>query len=279
MQKNSIVRFKKKQLGFTLIELIITMVVLGVLAVGALEFVRFSAQAYVDTVDRTQYTNNANIINEKLSRKLRSALPNSIRINNDGSCIEWLPILAASEYRQAPILGSAGSDGELHVVPLSELITPAGYAAIYPSQSTGLLYTHPRNPGMISLNQVSYDSQVNNTSVYTLDSGFRFEQASPSKRVYFISEPNAFCQIGSQLFWYGNYGFVADISNLTAALPNTLPNRKIIGANLLDDSLQFYLEVGSLRRNSIVSFKYALQESQAQENLIINREVQIRNVP
>ncbi|MGR6871710.1 type II secretion system protein [Pseudomonas sp. HK3] len=283
MTKNSF--YKNNQIGFTLIELIIVIVVLSILAIGSVQFISFSAQGYVDTARRSELSSTASIVSEKITRLVREALPNSVRITSNSRCLEFMPVVSASQYVQAPIEGSPASvsRNELHVVPLDGLLNVTGYAAIYPMPNQqASLYSNSDNPGYLSLEPVTFDSTQSGASVYTFNNSLNFEylQSSPSKRVFLTDRPVAFCQDGTRLFYYRNYGFVANVNNLVSQLPNAVPNRLLIADKLLANSLVFSYLPSGLRRNGIVAFELEFQDStDANETLVVNQEVQIRNVP
>lgn len=71
--------------GFTLVELIVVMVITGILAGMVALFIRSPIQAYVDSVARAEITDVADLALRRLARDLRLALPNSVRIKQDGS--------------------------------------------------------------------------------------------------------------------------------------------------------------------------------------------------
>lgn len=265
--------------GFTFIELVITVVILSILAIGSIQFVSYSASAYVQTSQRSHQSATASIINEKISRSLRNALPNSPRVNVTGSCIEFIPIISASQYIQAPIVASNNNPTELHVVPLDSAISSTGYGVIFPIVSNDLLYNNSRNPGRITTQEMTYLIDINGASIFSLAEPFQFEQASPRQRVYLVDQPHAFCQVGSVLFRYMNYGFIGALSNLDSTLPTSLPNRMLVASDLVEDSLEFSIDSGSLKRNNIVSYQYQLRQPNSQEILAIQQEVQTRNVP
>lgn len=272
-----------KQQGFTMIELIIVIVILSILSIGSVQFISYSAQGYVDTVRRSVLSSTATIVNEKISRALRDALPNSIRVNSDQSCVEFIPILSGSRYVQAPILGNPETQTEVHAVPLDGALIQTGFLAIYPVVSNiNVLYDNSISPGVISSVTASITSTSNGADVFTFSGAgsFQFLQASPKSRLYVTAQPQAFCQVGTQLFYYRNYGFVGDITNLSTSLPTTVPNRLLVANNLSASALQFSYVPSSLRRNAIVSYEMTLQEgSNASETLVVNQEVQVRNVP
>jgi len=271
------------QYGFTLIELIIVIVLLSVLAVGSVQFISFSAQGYVDTARRGELASSASVMNEKISRKVRDALPGSVRINSDGSCLEFIPVIGATEYTQAPVVGNPEPQTEVRTVPIDGALSNSGYLAVYPvTGNVNDLYNNTRNPGRISSAVASVSASASGADIYTFSGGasFQFEQGSPTRRIFITSSPSAFCQQGNKVYFYKNYGFVGDISNLAAALPATVPNRVIISDAVQAGSLSFQYIPASLRRNALVSYEVNFIDVQdPSESLAVNQEVQIRNVP
>jgi MSHA biogenesis protein MshO len=268
-----------KSSGFTLIEIIIVIVILSVLSIGSVQFISFSAQGYVDTIRRSVLASTATIVNEKLTRLIRESLPGSVRINADKSCIEFIPMVGATSYLIAPFIEPSTS---VSAINIDGLLNPNGRLAIYPVvANVNELYTLTGNRGYISTQPVSAVVSANEvTFTFNAGSVFQFERRSAQKRLYVVDQPNAFCQIGTQLFYYRNYGFVGDILNLPSALPSSINNRLLIADKLSRSSLRFNYLPSSLRRNALVTYELSLQDSTNQgETLVINQEVQIRNVP
>lgn len=270
------------QQGFTLIEIIMVIVILSVLSLGSVRFISFGAQGYVDTVRRSELSATATIVNEKISRLVRDALPGSVRVNSTQSCLEFIPVLSASRYVQAPIVGSPVSNTVVHMVPVDSALDQVGYLAIYPvTDNVNDIYDGVSSPGIVSNNTASVTGSSAGASIFTFSGGssFQYAKGSPQKRVFLTAAPMAFCQDGSQLFYYRNYGFVGDITNLAAALPTTVPNRLLVADNLLAGSAVFSILAASLRRNAIVAYEFEFEDSTNGESLAVNQEVQIRNVP
>ncbi len=261
-----------------MVELIMVIVILAVLSVGSVQFISYSALGYVDTVRRSELASSATIVNEKISRLVRDALPGSVRTNSDGSCVEFIPILAATKYIEAPILGSPTSLTQVKAVPIDAALPQTGYLAIYPLGNINLLYNDTLASGYITNQVAVIGAPDSGASVFTFAS-FQFLLASPRQRLFVTSQPAAFCQDGTQLYFYRNYGFVGDISNLNAALPTSLPGRLIVSDQLLASSVVFNFLPSSLRRNAVLSFNMEFISTTSSESLVVNQEVQIRNVP
>jgi MSHA biogenesis protein MshO len=76
-----------RQHGFTLVEMIIVIVITGIIGTVVAVFLRSPVQGYVDTVARAELADEADTAVRRLSRDLRLALPNSVRITNSGGSI------------------------------------------------------------------------------------------------------------------------------------------------------------------------------------------------
>ncbi|ARP39353.1 PilW family protein [Vibrio syngnathi] len=87
--------------GFTLIEMIITMIVGSILVVGIAGFVELGARGYADTVDRQRLQTQAKFVIEKITREVRHAVPNMFNQNAavpGASCISFFPIVTSGIY-------------------------------------------------------------------------------------------------------------------------------------------------------------------------------------
>jgi MSHA biogenesis protein MshO len=87
-----------KQSGYTLIEIVVTIIVVGIIFLGIGGFVEIGAKGYGDTIDRQRLQNQARFVVEKISREVRHAIPNSFTVSTDGQCLSYYPIKYAGFY-------------------------------------------------------------------------------------------------------------------------------------------------------------------------------------
>ncbi|EJO9870031.1 prepilin-type N-terminal cleavage/methylation domain-containing protein [Vibrio vulnificus] len=85
-----------KSRGFTLVEMVLTLIVGSILVLGIAGFVELGTKGYVDSVDRQRIQIQAQFVLEKLSREFRHAVPNSF--SDSGNCLSFYPIVYSGFY-------------------------------------------------------------------------------------------------------------------------------------------------------------------------------------
>lgn len=98
----------QSQQGFSLIEMVMVIVILGVIGATVAVFMREPVDAYVDTARRAALSDQADTAVRRIARDVRRALPNSLR-NPSNQCIEFIPTRTGGRYR-AESTGAGGGD-------------------------------------------------------------------------------------------------------------------------------------------------------------------------
>lgn len=100
------------QRGVTLVEMIVTIVVLGIIAGMISMFIRLPVAGYLDAERRARLTEVADLALRRMTHELRQALPNSVRVLTVGTAtyVEFLLTQEGGFYRAAPSNAPGGED-------------------------------------------------------------------------------------------------------------------------------------------------------------------------
>lgn len=89
--------------GFTLVEMVFTLVISGIILALAAVFITRPIQGYQDLTRRALLVNNAESALRQMAREIRNALPRSVRIDTTitggGFALEMLPVIDGAMYR------------------------------------------------------------------------------------------------------------------------------------------------------------------------------------
>jgi MSHA biogenesis protein MshO len=98
-----------KTRGFTLVEMVMVIVILGIISAVVGIFIKPAIESYFDTQRRGALTDLADTALRRIGRDVRSAVPNSIRTPSS-TCFELVPTSTGGRYRVAPDTVNGGSD-------------------------------------------------------------------------------------------------------------------------------------------------------------------------
>lgn len=280
---------KNHSSGFTLIELIMVIVVLGIVATATTSYLGLGARMYADAADRDQLLSQSRFAVERMTRELRNVVPNSVRTWNlaGRQCIEFAPLLQAGRY-EGNLAGSASlfsaADNWTDLVALTAATsTTSVFMTVYPTNADTDIYlsplnvpTKPRVASTLNLSVNSSDSRIINVS-------FSFPGAvpnSPSQRMYFMTAPVVYCVEGSELRRYQRSVIVEARGG---ALSNGVLMAENIDSNFYtnpDPDIPAFSFENSvvLTRNAVVHIRLAFR-SNFNDTLVFNQEIHIPNVP
>jgi len=277
--------------GFTLLELIIVIIILGVMAVGISGFISLTTQTYLNVSERDELLANARFVVERLNREIRNAVPNSVRVANGlgWHCLEFIPIVGSTTYINIPDTSEQASNNLL-VIPFLDKngngyqcghgSTCRDLVTVYPLNSTDIyknVYTTPQEVGKVFwLNNTSVIDA--NTWQLTLNSasGVKFEEHSPIERLYVLGSPVSYCAHDARGLWrFDNY-----IVTENQKTSPRVADRSLMAEYLADfdaSNPHFNIEGATLKRNAVATIR--LDFVRDGENIVFQNEVHINNIP
>ncbi len=276
--------------GFTLIEIVMVIVIIGIISGMVAVFVVKPVQGYVDAVRRAELTDSADVALRRLTRDVRLALPNSLRVMTSGGnhYIEFIMTTNGGRYRYE-------SDGSTACNFLSWTSSNLTFDVLGPMPSNPALavndYIVVYNLGTGYAPADAYaaaDPCTNcnrakvsgiSANVVTLATNPFAGQSPP------LPSPNARFQIvpggtkavtyvcptttAGNLSRYANYGF-----NATQAVPSGTPSTLAANATCTVD----YTPTAT-GRNGLLYIELKLTDSTSGESVTLFQQIHVDNAP
>jgi len=267
----------RKSSGFTLLELIIVIIILGVMSVGIAGFITLSTQTYLNVSERDELLSSARFAVERLNREIRNALPNSIRTKEDTTkqCIEFIPIKASTIYTGIPVKPDAKSDVISVVKFVNSCTTCNDYIVVYPLKESDV-YNFDVDSGEGKVTQFkSFSASTDDIWTVPIEpsGGMVFDEHSPTDRLYVFDAPVSYCVSNSQLIRYQG-GFLTPDQEFTPSNDFSLMAENLIFDK---DDLPFKFLPPSLQRNGVVQIN--LNFDRDGEVISFDNNVHIENIP
>jgi MSHA biogenesis protein MshO len=258
--------------GVTLIEMIVVMAITGIVAAAVATFIRTPVQSYIDAAHRAELTDIADTALRRITRDLRMALPNSVRVDGTQRFIEYLQTSGGGRYRAeqtggvptGDILDFTAPDDRFDVIGPMPAFAGGESIVIYNLSSVGGTAN-----AYIGDNREAVDVPASGAMVVLL-AARQFPFASPGKRFQVVQHAVTYgCNLATgELRRYWNYG----IGNPQPTPPVT-PNNALLATNVTDCSFT-YTEV--TQRDGLVALFLQVGTG---ETVRLFQQAHINNVP
>jgi len=275
------------QKGFSLIELVIVIVVLGIVVTAIAPILSKPFQAYDDTTKRVALVDAAESALNQMAADVRDAIPNTLRAT--ASAIEFMPIRAGGRYRyhddpsNTTGLTPSASDssfetlGNLASIPTGArlVVYNTGATQFYTAATSGGLGIITPSSTTISVTDNGAEDQV------SLSTGFQFDQSgngSPGRRFYVATLPVSFvCDLanGRLLRFEGYTVNLTQPTNPLATPLSAASSFAVVAQHLT--ACNFDYDPGSNTRSGLLSLSLTL----SLDNQIIEllHQVHVVNTP
>lgn len=178
-----------KSRGFTLVELIATMVILGIISVMTSKFIVNGFSFYVDATNIQKISTTANFVAEKMEKLIENSVPNSIVISKTRKSITFVPIKGALGYTYIPKNPLSAFDSK----PVLYAVTTAFDSSNIKKDAYVAFNNYGSNEEYYKVLDVTVNGNV--TAVKIDASSKKFTPGSERGRLYFVDGQNRYITV------------------------------------------------------------------------------------
>ena len=287
--------------GFTLVELVVVIVVSGVLSTLISKLIIGPVESFQAQSRRADQVDIADTALRRMSRDIRNALPNSVRIGCGGHCLEYLRTVTGGRYRAKPesnpfslsfdpsdadtsfeVLGFLNNQGDITIGSAAGDCA-AGTASCVVIYNTGLAGTNAyAMDNAATVTAVNAGARI---SIDFINSGFTadtaFPATSPDQHFFIIDTPVTYlCDPGQgSLRSYQGYSIHSsqdavdshgELTGLTNPAEHALLAEKITAC-------QFSYSPGTPSRNGLVVMTLTIADQN--EQIVLLQQAHVSNMP
>ncbi len=283
-----------RQRGFTLIEMVMVITILGVVASMVAVFMKSPIDAYFASARRAGLTDVADTTMRRMARDIRKSLPNSLRTPGS-QCVEFIPTKTGGRYRTQDVVASDGksldfsaTDTTFHMLG-SNLALPVGQKIV----ANDLIVVY--NLGIAGADAYANDNTAITSGPGTetaapietpigLNPGKKFPLASGSNRFHVVPAAEQVvgyvCSgVGTNAAGMGTGVLRRYVKTLPYAAPATCPaaaaTDPLVATKL--SSCNFDYTGSDLQRNALI--RMTLQITDSGETVSLQHEVHVNNTP
>ena len=262
--------------GFTLIELIMVIVIMGVIGGMVSVFMKSPIDAYFASARRAALTDTADTAVRRMARDIRKALPNSIRQTSD-QCVEFIPTKTGGRYRVEEVaagdntsLNFSAADttfnmlGSNSALPVDQQIAASDLIAVYNLGITG-------SDAYAGDNTSAVTGVADGTETTITMAAKQFPLASGSNRFHVIPSDETIVSYvcsGTTLYRNSGYSYANSCSIAGAKLT-------VLATNV--SSCSFVYNGSDLQRNALLQL--TIKFTDGGETVGLYQEVHVDNTP
>jgi len=277
-----------KQSGFTLVEIVVAISILGIIGSLAALMINNTVEGYDALARRAKAQTSIRLAVDRIARELRHALPNSVCTYNGSGCSSagdrfyFLKSVDAGEYQDqpgtyssgqahAPLAVSPSTAGSVDVISNNTLNASANqWLVVYSVDNSNIYSTTNKRKQISSITTKDVDGSApaNDIAVVNFSGSVNFPGHSPARRFHII-ENNA------TLFYLSGTDLYRAQSSFAAPQTPSSGTEQLLLQNVA--ALGFSYVAGSPQRAGLLRIDITLQQNA--ETLHLIHEAHVQNEP
>jgi MSHA biogenesis protein MshO len=291
---------QKREAGFTLIELIMVIVIVGVIASILVISFKPAFDSYLAVTRRARLTDLADTAMRKMTRDIRLAVPNSIRLATS-QCVEFIPTSTGGRYRTKPDtvwdavqpgnpskpIDTSDTVSEFDVVTALTAVPVAGDWVVIDNQNTNDVYSGTNRAAIESVGIPPVASPSLGLHRITLTAATQFPVGYDGGRfsivpnaqqaVFYVCDNPGLDASGDgtgKVYRFSAYGFNADNPS---ACPKPLAATPVLADHVESCSFIYAANQGATQQSGFVEVQFKF--TQKDESVSLQYGTHVDNVP
>jgi len=270
--------------GVTLVELVVTLVLVAIIAAMVTTFLARPMQGFMDQTRRAELTDQAALALLRMSRDVRAALPNSVRTSG-GTALELLLTVDGDRYRSEND-PPGGPEDRLDIASPDELFNVFGplrglggqqRLAIHPLDQPGAdPYSDPVMTDAFdiagSISTVAGPGGGDDETRVDMPT-HTFPLESPGRRIYVVDGPVSYICDGGELLRFDGY----QPGGTQPDSPGDFPGGGALVVENIDRCDFRYEVIDATQRNALAILLLELRDEG--ETVALQRQVHVNNSP
>ncbi|MBU0675380.1 MAG: prepilin-type N-terminal cleavage/methylation domain-containing protein [Proteobacteria bacterium] len=259
--------------GFTLIELIVVMVILGLVGVMGADFIATGFKGFAATDDRIELYEEGKTTLVRLEREIHGAVPNAVTLVSPTE----LRIGMIDEVAMVPVFGSYLESPPTTTLTDAFVPPPVSSATAFLPVNT-IISVYNRNwtdfTTMTMAQRRLYTVTGLAAGTMTISKNMPPPRSSPRKRYYAVDRAIRYTLSGTDLL-RSQFKIANEADDINTQL--TAATQYPLTRNIVPGTFQFNYAPAALSRNGMVTVNFTLTRST--EQIDFHKEIHIKNVP
>ncbi len=273
----------QKSAGFTLIELIVVIVLVGILAAIGGIFIVKPIEGYTALSRRAELVDSADTALRRMKRDIRLAVPNSVRVDGSGTMLELMETRDGGRYRaqidptdstnNGDILDFTKADNSFQVLGSLDNGPQVGESVVvYNFANTGIFGNAYSGHNLADI------ATGSTADLIKLQPPKHYRFSSPYQRFFVIDGPVSYVcnSTNGTLTRYWNYTAAQD-TNTTISAMGTGVSSALMTNHVSPSGCSFTYAPGTPSRGGLVTLKLTLSDSG--EKITLLQQVHVENAP